>query len=76
MIVYENNDFIIVTKSAGVNFYSEEEAELDSEFIKRLFKENAPEFRYIERLENLKSFPAHDDERSLKNLIFKKSHLY
>lgn len=26
MIVYENSDFIIVTKAAGVNFHSEEEA--------------------------------------------------
>ncbi|MDD3598179.1 class I SAM-dependent methyltransferase, partial [Sulfuricurvum sp.] len=29
--------------------------ELDSEFIKNLFRENAPEFQYIERLENLES---------------------
>lgn len=46
--------------------------ELGSEFIKTLFRENAPEFRYVERLENLESFPSGDDERSLKNLIFKK----
>lgn len=46
--------------------------ELGSEFIKTLFSENAPEFRYIERLENLESFPTNDAERSLKNLIFKK----
>jgi 23S rRNA (cytosine1962-C5)-methyltransferase len=46
--------------------------ELDSEFIKTLFRENAPEFRYIERLRNLKSFTSYDDERSLKNLIFKR----
>ena len=46
--------------------------ELDPEFIKTLFKENAPEFRYIERLENLKSFPASNEDRSLKNLIFKR----
>lgn len=46
--------------------------ELDPEFIKTLFKENAPEFCYIERLENLKSFPASNEDRSLKNLIFKR----
>ncbi len=46
--------------------------ELDSEFIKKLFRDNAPEFRYIERLKNLESFPEIEEERSLKNLIFKK----
>lgn len=46
--------------------------ELNTAFIKTLFSENAPEFCYIERLENLESFPASDEERSLKNLIFKK----
>ncbi|MGZ5209039.1 MAG: class I SAM-dependent methyltransferase [Sulfuricurvum sp.] len=46
--------------------------ELDTEFIKTLFCVNAPEFRYIERLENLKSFPTSDEKRSLKNLVFKK----
>ncbi|MDO9055387.1 MAG: class I SAM-dependent methyltransferase [Sulfuricurvum sp.] len=46
--------------------------ELESEFIKTLFRENAPEFRYIERLRNLESFPEIEEERSLKNLVFKK----
>ena len=46
--------------------------ELNTAFIKTLFSENAPEFCYIERLENLESFPASNEERSLKNLIFKK----
>lgn len=46
--------------------------ELDSEFIQTLFRENAPEFRYVERLKNLESFPEKEEERSLKNLIFKK----
>jgi 23S rRNA (cytosine1962-C5)-methyltransferase len=46
--------------------------ELDSEFIKTLFRENAPEFHYIERLKSLESFPESDKERSLKNLIFKR----
>ncbi len=46
--------------------------ELTTAFIKELFYENAPEFSYIKRLENLASFPEHDEERSLKNLLFKK----
>jgi 23S rRNA (cytosine1962-C5)-methyltransferase len=46
--------------------------ELDSEFIKTLFRENSPEFHYVERLENLESFPELEEERSLKNLIFKR----
>ncbi len=46
--------------------------ELDTGFIKTLFKENAPEFTYVKRLENMESFPSDDDERSLKNLIFQK----
>ena len=47
--------------------------ELDTTFIKNLFTENAPEFKYVERLPNLESFPASDEEKSLKNLIFKRS---
>ncbi len=46
--------------------------ELESEFIKALFRDNAPEFHYIERLKNLESFPEIEEERSLKNLIFKR----
>ena len=46
--------------------------ELDSAFIRSLFNENAPEFCYVERLNNLESFASNDEERSLKNLIFKK----
>lgn len=46
--------------------------ELDSEFIKTLFRENAPEFQYVERLKNLESFPEIEEERSLKNLVFRK----
>lgn len=46
--------------------------ELDTAFIKNLFAQNAPEFSYVERLDNLESFPAGDYERSLKNLIFRK----
>ncbi len=47
--------------------------ELDTTFIKNLFSENAPEFNYIKRLESLESFPEEDEQRSLKNLIFRKS---
>ncbi|MFY9143311.1 class I SAM-dependent methyltransferase [Sulfuricurvum sp.] len=46
--------------------------ELGTEFIQTLFRDNAPEFQYVERLENLESFPEIEDERSLKNLIFKR----
>jgi 23S rRNA (cytosine1962-C5)-methyltransferase len=46
--------------------------ELDSEFIKTLFRENAPEFQYVERLNNMESFPEIEEERSLKNLIFRR----
>ncbi len=46
--------------------------ELGTAFIKTLFKENAPEFAYVRRLDNMESFPSDDDERSLKNLIFQK----
>ncbi|HLD22536.1 MAG TPA: class I SAM-dependent methyltransferase [Sulfuricurvum sp.] len=47
--------------------------ELESDFIKALFRENAPEFQYVERLENMESFPEIEEERSLKNLVFKRN---
>lgn len=47
--------------------------ELDCEFIKTLFRDNAPEFQYVERLDNLESFPEIEEERSLKNLVFKRT---
>ena len=46
--------------------------DLDTQFIKDIFTEMAPEFVFEKRLDNLKSFPALDEERSLKNLIFKR----
>ena len=46
--------------------------ELDSEFIKNIFKEFASDFNYEKRLENLDTFPAIDSEKALKNLIFKR----
>jgi len=44
---------------------------LDSQFILDLFKEEAPSFSYVKRLENMESFPSKENERALKNLIFK-----
>lgn len=46
--------------------------ELDCKFLKDIFKLNAPEFKYIKRLNNLDTFPSSDENRSLKNLVFKK----
>lgn len=44
--------------------------ELDCEFIKNIFNENAASFVYERRLENLSTFPCNDEEKTLKNLIF------
>jgi 23S rRNA (cytosine1962-C5)-methyltransferase len=46
--------------------------ELDSDFIKNIFKEFASDFEFEKRLENLDSFPAIDSEKALKNLVFKR----
>lgn len=46
--------------------------DLDSEFIIKLIKEWAPSFKYVERLENVPEFASVDEERSLKNLVFKR----
>jgi 23S rRNA (cytosine1962-C5)-methyltransferase len=46
--------------------------ELDTNFIKDIFKEFAPTFKFVKRLDNLETFPSNNEERSLKNLIFKK----
>jgi 23S rRNA (cytosine1962-C5)-methyltransferase len=46
--------------------------ELDTNFIKNIFEEFAPAFKFEKRLDNLKTFPSNNEERSLKNLIFKK----
>ena len=46
--------------------------ELNTEFIKELFKEEAVNFRFIRKLNNLSTFPTNNSERSLKNLIFQK----
>jgi 23S rRNA (cytosine1962-C5)-methyltransferase len=46
--------------------------ELDTNFIKNIFAEFAKDFVFEKRLENLSTFPAIDDEKALKNLIFVK----
>lgn len=45
--------------------------ELDTKFIKGIFTEYANEFKYIKRVDNLDTFPSNNDEKSLKNLIFR-----
>ena len=44
---------------------------LDSQFIKDLMVEQAPDFKFINRLENMQSFPNNESERALKNLVFR-----
>ena len=45
---------------------------LDSNYLINLFKTYAPQFEFIEKLNNLKEYDALTQERSLKNLVFKK----
>jgi 23S rRNA (cytosine1962-C5)-methyltransferase len=45
---------------------------LGSEFIIEKFKEYAPSFKFIKKLDNPKEFISIDYEKSLKNLIFQK----
>lgn len=47
--------------------------ELDSNFIKELFKEETSSFRFIRKIDNLSTFPTDNEERSLKNLVFEKA---
>ena len=46
--------------------------DLDVDFIKSLIKELAPSFKYVNRLKNVPEFASSDEDRSLKNLIFKR----
>lgn len=46
--------------------------ELDSNFLKDIFKEFAPTFSFEKRLDNLSEFITSNEEKSLKTLIFKK----
>ncbi len=50
--------------------------DLDSEFVIKLFKEWAPSFTFIKRLENVKEFASANEERSLKNLVFQRDANY
>lgn len=47
--------------------------DLDADFIKNLIKELAPSFQYVNRLKNVPEFASLDENRSLKNLIFKRN---
>ena len=49
--------------------------ELDTDFIKNIFNEFAPTFKFEKRLDNLDTFPSNNEEKSLKNLIFKKGNI-
>lgn len=44
---------------------------LNTGFIKDLMEEQASDFKFINRLENMDSFPSKESERALKNLVFK-----
>lgn len=46
--------------------------ELDTSFMLDLFEKNAGEFKFIERLDSLDTFPTNNKEKTLKNLIFKR----
>jgi len=51
--------------------------DLSENFIIDIFKEYAPTFSFVKRLENVKEFTSLDENRSLKNLVFqKKSDIY
>ena len=49
--------------------------EIDSKYIIDIFKTHANEFDFVRGLPNLQSYPALDEEKSLKNLIFKRESL-
>lgn len=46
--------------------------DLDSDFIIELIKELSPSFKFVKKLENLKEFASKEEDRSLKNLVFKR----
>jgi len=46
--------------------------ELDTNFIKDIFTNNANEFEFVKRLDNLNTFPSSNEEKALKNMIFEK----
>ena len=44
--------------------------ELDTHFLKSLVEMNAPELQFVERLKNPDTFPALDEDRALKVLLY------
>lgn len=46
--------------------------DLNSDFIIDIFQTEAPSFKFDKRLENVKEFESIDNEKSLKNLVFKR----
>ncbi|SFV69194.1 Methyltransferase [hydrothermal vent metagenome] len=48
--------------------------ELSTDFLISMMEEFAPTFHFEKRLENLASFQSNDEEKSLKNLIFKQGY--
>ncbi|MGM0519523.1 MAG: class I SAM-dependent methyltransferase [Campylobacterota bacterium] len=44
---------------------------LDESFIKGIFKNNAKDFTYVKKLSNIDSFPSFDEQKALKNLVFR-----
>ncbi|SFV60452.1 Methyltransferase [hydrothermal vent metagenome] len=46
--------------------------ELTSDFLIELIEKYAPSFKFEKRLANLEEFQSSDEERSLKNLVFKR----
>jgi 23S rRNA (cytosine1962-C5)-methyltransferase len=42
-------------------------------FIRNIFAQNACEFVFEKRLENVETFKTLDENRSLKNLVFRKT---
>jgi len=46
--------------------------ELGSDFLINMIQEYAPSFQFVKRLENVTEFKNSDEEKSLKNIIFKR----
>ncbi len=49
--------------------------DLDADFVIELFKEWAPSFAFEKRLDNLTTFESADEQRSLKNLVFRRKNV-
>ncbi|DAB28894.1 MAG TPA: SAM-dependent methyltransferase [Sulfurimonas sp. UBA12504] len=47
--------------------------ELSSSFIINMMNEFAPSFEFVKRLKNVPAFASDDEERSLKNLVFRRN---